>query len=78
MENLLEQGGEFLEDLLFQVVGEPLPDAPGGSLHVPSHSFARASSSSNAALVNVVRNWRPVSALRLVAGTGMRRRMKPR
>jgi hypothetical protein len=29
MEDLLEQGGEFPEDLLFQGVGEPLPDAPG-------------------------------------------------
>ncbi len=28
MENLLEQGGEFPEDLLFQTFGEPLPDAP--------------------------------------------------
>jgi hypothetical protein len=28
MENLLEQGDEFPEDLLFQMVGEPLPDAP--------------------------------------------------
>jgi hypothetical protein len=28
MEDLLEQGGEFPEDLLFQAVGEPLPDAP--------------------------------------------------
>jgi len=29
MEDLLEEKGEFPEDLLFQVVGEPLPDAPG-------------------------------------------------
>jgi hypothetical protein len=29
MEDLLEQGGELAEDLLFQAVGEPLPDAPG-------------------------------------------------
>jgi hypothetical protein len=27
MENLLEQGDEFPEDLLFQAVGEPWPDA---------------------------------------------------
>jgi hypothetical protein len=29
MEDLLEQGGEFPEDLLFQAVGEPLPDIAG-------------------------------------------------
>jgi hypothetical protein len=29
MENLLEQRDEFPEDLLFQAVGEPLPDTPG-------------------------------------------------
>jgi hypothetical protein len=29
MEDLLEEGGEFSEDLLFQTVGEPLPDLPG-------------------------------------------------
>jgi hypothetical protein len=29
MEEFLEKGGEFPEDLLFQVVGEPLPDGPG-------------------------------------------------
>jgi hypothetical protein len=28
MENLLEQGGKFPEDLLLQGVGEPLPDVP--------------------------------------------------
>jgi hypothetical protein len=29
MEDLREQGGEFPEDLLFQAVGEALPDIPG-------------------------------------------------
>jgi hypothetical protein len=29
MENLLEQRGEFFEDLLFQAPGESLPDVPG-------------------------------------------------
>jgi hypothetical protein len=29
MEDLLEKTGEFPEDLLLQVVGEPLPDTPG-------------------------------------------------
>jgi hypothetical protein len=29
MENLLEQGGEFPEDMLFQIVGESSPDLPG-------------------------------------------------
>jgi hypothetical protein len=29
MEDLLEEDGEFPEDLLFQTVGEPLPDVPG-------------------------------------------------
>jgi hypothetical protein len=29
MENLLEEGGEFPEDVLFQTVGEPSPDVAG-------------------------------------------------
>jgi hypothetical protein len=29
IKDLLEQGGEFPEDLLFQAVGEVLPDALG-------------------------------------------------
>jgi hypothetical protein len=29
MENLLEEGGKFPEDLLLHVVGEPSPDVPG-------------------------------------------------
>jgi hypothetical protein len=29
MEDLREKNGEFPEDLLFHVVGEPVPDVPG-------------------------------------------------
>jgi hypothetical protein len=78
MEDLREQGGEFPDDLLFQAVGEPLPDALGGSVHVPSHSFIRASNASRAALVNVVRKRQLLSTIKLVAWTGRRRRMKRR
>ena len=78
MEDLREQGGEFPDNLLLQAVGEPLPDALGGSVHGPSRSVVRAINSSRVALVIVVRRRRPVSRVRLVTGTGKRRRMKPR
>ena len=78
MENLLEDVGELREDLLFQGVGEPVPDGPWRSVHAVSHSFNRASNSSRAALVNLVRDRVALSGLRSVAWTGMRSRRQSR
>ena len=78
MEDLREQGGEFPDNLLLQAVGEPLPDALGGSVHGPSRSVVRAINSSRVALVNLVRKRQLLSALRLVTWAARRRRMKPR
>ena len=78
MEDFLEQGGELQDDLLLQGFGESLPKFSGGAGHGASHSFSRASRSRSAALVNCVRSRDRLSATRLVAGTGMRSRMKSR
>jgi hypothetical protein len=67
MEDFLEQGGELLDDLLLQDVGEALPEPSGGAGHGASHSFSRASRSRRAALVNCVRSLEALSAVRLVA-----------
>src|SRR5262249_55504904 len=53
MEYLLENRDEIPEDPLFQVVGEPAPNALGGSGHEPSHSCTRERRSSRAALVSL-------------------------
>ena len=78
MEDFLEQGDELLDDLLLQGFGESLPEFSGEGGHGSSHSFNRASRSRRAALVNCVRSRDRWSATRLVAGTGMRSRVKSR
>jgi hypothetical protein len=75
MEDFLEQGSELLDDLLLQSFGESPPELSWGAGHGASHSFNRASRSRRAALVNCVRSRAGLSGFRLVAGTGMRRRM---
>jgi hypothetical protein len=78
MEDFLEQGGELLDDVLLQDVGEALPECSGGAGHGASHSFSRASRARRASLVNCVRRHERLLVARLVAWTGMRRRMKSR
>jgi hypothetical protein len=78
MEDFLKQGDELLADLLLQGFGEAAPEASGGAGHESSHSFSRANRSRRAAVVNCVRRGEALLAARLVAWTGMRKRMKSR
>ena len=78
MKDLLKDGGEFGEDLLLQVLVESPPDGSGGAGHGAAHSCTRASRSSRAVLVSLVRGVEAQLGARLVDRTGRRSRMKSR
>src|SRR5262245_26502179 len=78
MEHLLEDEGEIRKNPLPQVVGESAPEALFWSGHGASHSFTRASRSSRAALVSLVRGRAGALGARSVASTGRRSRAPSR
>ncbi len=78
MKDLLEDGGEFGEDLLLQGLVESAPDGSGGAGHGTAHSWIRASRSSRAFLVSLVRGGEAQMGARLVDTMGRRSRMKSR
>jgi hypothetical protein len=78
MKDLLKGGGEFGKDLLLQALVESAPDGAGGAGHGTAHSWIRASRSSRAVLVSLVRGVEAQLGARLVDRTGRRSRMKSR
>jgi hypothetical protein len=77
MDYLLEDGGEFFADLRLELGREARPDVGGLDGHNTSHWTASATRSVMAARVSLVRVTGR-DGMRLVAVTGMRKRINSR
>jgi hypothetical protein len=75
MQDLLDDAGEFLEDVLLQDCGEAFPDGGGSVRHGASHSWTSKRSWRIDSRVNFVEHVGRRQGARLVAARGMRSRI---